>query len=356
MGFALIERCIYCAAAIDPARGSGDHVIPDAFGRFIGGLRFRRLCRDCNSRVGRAEETLIRSSPEAFMRRYVEPALPKTGRGKRGRGGAAASGGGRPTALISRDGWTELVEPTAEDPNTVNSVDQLVFRDTHGVEDHKKLSPDMSPGAMRRIVDGVPNWTEFRLLAEDNFERYERLLADAGFQMVSKSVVRDEGLHREPGYMRFRFDPMAYYRAVAKIAFHYYLAVNARGLRGDEPEFAAIRRFIMCGDIHPAEFFEVDGPRFLTPFGKLPDGRAVTNAHWLHMLGAYDQRRHVVVQVMLFIGPRHLPHSLHVRLGAIRSPILLPTPAQAHIYEYHESAGADGASGVVYKANTSRVA
>jgi hypothetical protein len=38
-----------------------------------------------------------------------------------------------------------------------------------------------------------------------------------------------------------------YFRALAKIGFHYYLSRSRRGYRGDEPMFDDVRRFILDG-------------------------------------------------------------------------------------------------------------
>jgi len=77
--------------------------------------------------------------------------------------------------------------------------------------------------------------------------KYVALLKEIwpGFRVVEREGF-DAGAYRGQGRAGFTFH-VDYWRAVAKIGFHYYLLNTRRGVRGDEPEFADLRRFIIEG-------------------------------------------------------------------------------------------------------------
>src|ERR1700757_59994 len=59
--------CLYCP---EPAL-SLEHIIPAALGEFQEGPLLRnRICKTCNNALGLLDEQMVRSGPEAFIRRY----------------------------------------------------------------------------------------------------------------------------------------------------------------------------------------------------------------------------------------------------------------------------------------------
>lgn len=350
-------NCIYCSTEIDPSRGAGDHVIPAALGRFRDDLRFRRICRDCNAKLGVLEETLLRSAPEALFRRFVQGAIKPTDRGKRGSTWVAAKGGARPKMTRDHGDHTELMEICPENPENTFPIDQLVIRDTEGTEHHLRLFPDMTAESLRRKISDAapaPNSPLYLHAEEPNHDIYVNLLAELypdSPYVEGESV--EAGVHRVRGLTEFRFST-DFYRAIAKIAFHYYLVVNRRGLRGDEPDFADIRRFIMEGGDHE-EFFGAGGAKFVSPFCELPGGGALLSGVWGHALAADEEQREAVVNVMLFVGPKRPPPSHHIRIAKFQSPIIVPSAQSAHKYVYHDEPDEDGCAGFVSEASVTRI-
>ena len=351
------DICIYCSTTIHPCRGAGDHVIPAAFGRFRDDLRFRLICRQCNTLLGTAEETLLRSAPEALFRRFVQNAIKPTGRGKRGGGWSSAKGGERPKGTINHGDHTELVEMSRDNPQNVYPIDQLVVRDAAGIEHHLRLFPDMTAESLRRKIQGASSALDSRMYLhaeEQRYDLYKDLLAELCPDSPCDEVdSREADGHRIQGRTEFRFSP-DYYRALAKIAFHYYLVVNRRGLRGDEPLFAAIRRFIMEGGDR-GKFFDAGGAKFVSPFHELPDGGAMLSAVWAHALAADEEQGAATVNVMLFAGPMRLPPSHNVRVAVFSSPLVIPRAQTAHQYVYYGEPDNDGFSGFVCEASVNRI-
>jgi hypothetical protein len=158
---------------------------------------------------------------------------------------------------------------------------------------------------------------------------------------------------RVKGTTKFTFHS-DYWRAIAKIAFHYYLLNSKRGLHGDEPDFADLRQFILCGGDH-GKFFANPSTRFVTPFGVLPDGRARLPSRWAHFLAADESQNEAVGVVNLFVGPERLPHTHHVNLGRFRSPLIVPNAQFTHAYIYDRNYRANFA-GFVSAGEVDRVA
>jgi hypothetical protein len=303
------------------------------------------------------EETLLRSAPEALLRRFVSSSLPTTGRFKRGSSWVAASGGAAPKGTIDHGDHTERVDISPDDPENVTPFDQLVVRDAGNVEHHLRLSPKMSAESLRRKIADVDPPTGQPLYLHSCDENHDTYIALLG-QLYPDSpytpgATLEAGVHRVHGRTEFRFST-DYYRAVAKIAFHYFLVVNRRRLIGDEPEFEPMRRFIVDGG-DPSQFFDVGGARFATPMRELPDGSAILSSRWAHGLAADEESGSVTVHVMLFAGPKHLPRGHHVNIATLASKLVVPNAQHAHQYIYHDEPDEDGFSGIVVEATVSRV-
>ena len=105
-----------------------------------------------------------------------------------------------------------------------------------------------------------------------------------------------------------------YLRAVAKVAFHYFLWACPI-LRGNEPAFTEIRAFISDGTGNWRDFVQLNAPQFL-PFlqrGSLPE----RTSHFFHSVLTCDEAR---AFVQFFVGPSELPLPARVRLAV--NPLL----------------------------------
>ncbi|NUQ47493.1 MAG: hypothetical protein HUU22_15845 [Phycisphaerae bacterium] len=125
------SKCIYCAQAIDSARGQGDHIIPVQFGDFHNARRFRGACSACNNHVGRFEEQLMRCGPEALLLREFTPTLPRRrDRGKRSLSGAHGAPPPRSIAYLQD---TQIpVQISLSVPGVVEPYDSLVVTYSDG--------------------------------------------------------------------------------------------------------------------------------------------------------------------------------------------------------------------------------
>ena len=61
------EPCIYCSKSFDPTKGQGDHIIPAQLGEFRDDVRFRGICRECNTHMGDQSSNSSNVDPNGFI-------------------------------------------------------------------------------------------------------------------------------------------------------------------------------------------------------------------------------------------------------------------------------------------------
>jgi hypothetical protein len=94
-----------------------------------------------------------------------------------------------------------------------------------------------------------------------------------------------------------------YLRGLAKVGFHYFLWTSSV-LKGNEPGFEPIRKFISDGVGDWRDFVEFDAPQFLPQLkqGYVP-------AQTSHFFFAALSKREAVAHIQFFVGPRIPPPS-----------------------------------------------
>ena len=144
------ERCIYCSQEFHPTQGQGDHIISGQLGEFRNDLRFRRICRACNSLIGRSEQQFLQCGPEAFFRKVVQPALRR--QRQSGPSARGALGMPPPKSVIRSGDHSELVKPIPGDHHAVTHVDHIVIRGEDGSDYEVPLFRGMRPEQLRKKV------------------------------------------------------------------------------------------------------------------------------------------------------------------------------------------------------------
>jgi hypothetical protein len=326
--------CIYCGTTVNLSRGEGDHVIPAALGRFEDEFHFRRICPACNTLIGKCEEQLLRCAPEAFVRRMVQPTVE---RNRRGTSWVGANGIPPPKFTINHGDHLELVHGSIDDPRNVRPKDQLVIVDKEKGEHCIPLFPDMTVAHLRAKIGalGLSPSNKFHLHADEAvYPKYVAMLKEIWPDSpIEEREGCEAGIHGVPGRTFFAIHA-DYWRAIAKIGFHYYLLNTRRGMRGDEAEFADIRRFIIDGgDLEP--FFTNPAARFALPFRELPDGDAILPSEWGHVLAADESCQTAVAMVSLFMGPERLAPTYHINIGRFPTPLIVPDARCSHAYLYY---------------------
>lgn len=328
-----MTRCIYCGVQVDPQKGEGDHVIPRAFGEFRGAANFMRICVSCNNSIGHSEQELLQCSPESFLLRVVQPN--RGGRGERGWVGAVR---GTPTPRMYTEfgGFQLRARPHTDDPRNASPIDLLIIRDDRGKEHELELAPGITEAGLRAKVErlGIGELRSGYLSCDEaHWSHYSGLVARIWPKAAIKEDVPIEaGVHRRQCRIRYTFTDR-YFRSLAKMAFHYYLLGNLRGLAGHEPEFAPLRRFILEGG-DPAPFFLRDDAELAIVFPGPGGSQRWTPPAWCHVLSANEAEPQITVCLILFAGPTMLPRPHYVTLGRHRNPLLLPGAVKLHIFQY----------------------
>jgi hypothetical protein len=322
--------------------------MPDRMGKFRDGLRFRQICRECNSRIGAHEEQLLRCAPESHSLRVLNPA---TARARRGTKRVGAKDLAPPEVVHLWDDHEERVR-YSKDGKRIEKFEHLDILPEKGEAKFIELVPMMSAHQLRArvkaLVLGAIKDTRIHALAE-NWDRYKALVAEAW----PKSNFIDRG-RTEVGYQVVPVRQgcrvsKGYWQAVAKIAFHYFLVTSARGYTGAEDDFRQLREFVRNGVGAVEHFF--CGPaglgRMRVP-PALTDPAGVRLDQWRHLLMLDESKVYAQVGMSLFVGPPHQPTSMHVlKLGRFRSNLIVPGLKNAHAYVYFAHPDENGYAGRV---------
>lgn len=327
-----LTSCIYCGVGFDASKSEGDHVIPSAFGKFTGAIVFKRICSKCNNHIGRAEESLLRCGPEALLRTLIGT---KPGRQKRGSTPLGAHGKPGPKSVIKHADHDEAVNLVPGKKGLFESPEQFVFTDVESKQHTVLLHPEMNATALRKKLKGnktSPEKMHFLYCDEQHREMYLALIRTVFPKIKFESMpTLPVGTHPVDVSTTITLGE-DYWRAIAKIAFHYFLVNNQRGKKGSEPEFESIRKFIMKGGDRSALFSEAT--KFRTDFGSKQMGFKLMPMKWGHLLVGEESASEAVVAVSLFLGPEYVPKTFHVLLGKYKSVLVTPKKLFSHLYQY----------------------
>jgi hypothetical protein len=330
-----VSHCIYCP---DPA-DSKEHPLPAAFGEFTNAPYLQnRICKTCNNtHLGILDEQLARCGPEAFLRRHY---------GVQGRSThdevnpfyRGSAGGNRleMKALDPQLGIEVLLEC---ENGTYRQARQLIFVEKSGKIHHLPIREGTSPEQLRGAYEqlGVSQPFDVHILYDKDKEDWvERLIKETW----SKATFGKGGLggNTYQGVVTTVVLTDRYFRAIAKIGFHYFLTQFPK-YSGHEPMFSDVRRYILEGGgaIDRANAFI--GKRqhpllreMLTP-GARPDG-------WrAHVLSAEIKPGECLAHVQMFISEDWPAPAYTIRLA--NDSILVECQAAGHAYVYY----ADGPRG-----------
>jgi hypothetical protein len=238
-----MRHCLYCSEVPE----TEEHPLSAALGEFSGAPTLKnRICKGCNERrIGLLDEQFIRSGPAAVLRKRF------------GIGGREhhqkvnpfyrGSAGGKPIRFLS---WDEslrcelLIELTGG--NQGRQLVQLILRGQSGPPHHIALTPAMTAQYLRQEIAAL-NLTfplpEVRLIYDPATEEwaadlFRQLWPGTPLPETTMGATRFQG-----GIIQFQ-TTSRYYRAIAKIGFHYFLT-QFSNFSGHESIFSEIRDFII---------------------------------------------------------------------------------------------------------------
>jgi hypothetical protein len=128
-----------------------------------------------------------------------------------------------------------------------------------------------------------------------------------------------------------------YFRAIAKIAFHYTLSAFP-ALSGEEREFQRVRDYIWAGQGagHDRPVRQ-RASQFCLNFSRGERPRC-----WMHVLGVEKSYIYVVAHVQLFAGPNCMPLPYQVNIGTNPARIDTRLERQARVFALDPLDGFDG--------------
>lgn len=304
-----IQKCIYCDS-IGPF--SKEHAFPRSLGEFSSfPLLINRVCAKCNEDIGRLEEQFGRSGPEAFFREYLNidgrDTHDKVNPFKRG------SAGVKPidfTALLPEEDIKVLWEFNPGE-KTVREVSQIVFIDDKGksypLRIHKWMNnTDQLRAEMKKIGLDLRGKLPARVFAsDDEMEWVKNLVQGLGFKIKWLPPQPSAKINNPVAKVHVTD---FYFRAIAKIGFHYLLSV-VNTFQGNEHCFVDIRKFIIDGGA--VEKFVTQTRRQILTF---PHSN-IRPSGWGHVLLVENVRGQVQARLQFFLGPRYNPPTYLVRLS-----------------------------------------
>jgi hypothetical protein len=237
-----MNRCLYC----EQEPHSQEHPLPAAFGEFLNApLLNDRICGRCNTeRIGLLDEQYTRCGPEAILRKRFE--IGGRAHHEKVNSFYRGSAGGRRLEFLTWDNKFQCevnVELLGGDKG--RQLSELIFREKSGQIHHVPLKPEMTPEQLLIIVAGLKISGEYetRVTFDPPTEQWVPDLIKKAWpaSSMSKGVVGSSRF--KGGLVKFQVTDR-YFRAIAKIGFHYFLT-QFPNFTGHEATFSDIRRFII---------------------------------------------------------------------------------------------------------------
>jgi len=236
-----VKTCLYCPAEAN----SLEHVLPAAFGEFKDAPNLDNyICAPCNNGpLGLLDQQIARCGPEGLLRKFYNV----QGREKHEKVNpfARGSAGGRRIEFSTFD--RELgVEVNLEiEKGVVRQMCQLIFVEKASGKAHNlPLHEGMTAIELREEFDRLKVIEPFETRA--SFNPGEREWVERIVKEVCPTVTFSESVPHskiiETPEAKFELGER-YYRAIAKIGFHYFLT-QFRKYTGHEDIFSKIRNFI----------------------------------------------------------------------------------------------------------------
>ena len=330
------NHCIYCNAS-NPQWAKA-HVVPRLMGTFKNQpTLLKKVCKDCDTVIGECEALLSKCTIEGVLLKHIGIVGRHKGTSsspfRRGHSGHPPI---KLTTAIPGYDQTARVEPIGDSHN-VDLIPQLIITDKHGSREEIAINnPDcinISEWSilLTKCLQGHVKDLDIVGLSDEQYALISHVFRELGIthdpieNLTISPVVKQQALVKGAS----EFDDR-YFRAIAKIAFHYFL-LHTKVFDGYESEYNTIRRFIRYG--------EGDVSSFLTkhsqPIAHDTAGRD-RPPYYGHVLRTDLDSNSISVCVQLFIGHDYLPDWYKVKLSQKQQVIFLQTEEFGHYYKYLE--------------------
>jgi hypothetical protein len=295
------RSCIYTAPKGLCAGGddlSAEDYLPRGLGKFKGYERLKgKICRRCNHHLGKLDAHLLTSGPEAIFRAIYGIEGRKT---HRKRDSFHEMTHGRPPVEV----WGRLPGDTSDTRlevlpgNLGQPRRELEFKlhdgTTSVVPVPRKIdTPDKLREHLKR--NSIGDWRKCVVKCPADDEGFQEMVQRClGKEIEQLGKPSDRRGYPATVPVRSGIQlPPEYYRAIAKIAFHFFIWCSFPGITGLENEFDGIKEFIWRGDQADKYILEWTGPF---------DRKQIGDAPYAHVLAAWVANDEAVASVRLFAG------------------------------------------------------
>lgn len=336
------KLCIYCSSKADKAK---EHCLPRGLGNFRNHHILRNIiCSACNKPISIAEEQFLRASPEAFIRRVLGIKGRKYHKAispfSRGSAGAPRLEMMYPYPKTTLEILWEVIPGTKDlvplrqigmslekgkiipiplPAKITSSLDLLKYLREHNLEKAEPVYYFSAPGEWDDLVDIIRQlWPDKKVNRMPMIEDKSTIATPVKITVTSH-----------------------YFRALAKIGFHYFLAVSRPRFTGAESAFELIRSFIRDGKDRPEDFVVQNDKPILHDLD-----RGYTLSKLGHLLIARIDMKAIISRVQFFIGPEYLPPIFDIRLGKNPSKVIY-NEQFGHHYSYYTGGRKGGYDGEV---------
>jgi hypothetical protein len=338
-----MPQCIYCKR---DKKMSREDYLPKSLGNFKGfETLLNKICEDCNGGLSQIDEEFARSSDIAYYR-WI---LGIKGRKHHDKRSPFYSGsvGNDPITIVTThpthgfEMYCEVLFGAArEEILKAYTASQFLLEDSEGklctilITDDIKEPSDLERVIEKRGLEGC-KFIDVSFSGE-NFERIERIGEIFREKIEPKGIIcsgiKEDNKESINTYRLTR----RYFRAIAKISFHYFLKHFAE-YSGLEPEFDGIKNFIKEEDKEKGGKVENWVKRFDCSFlDELNISRR--NISWTHFLMAERNisENIIIGRIQFFENVNKDPrYHFMVRIG--EDPFrLLGHEAEAHQFIYYE--------------------
>ncbi len=335
-------KCIYCG---EDKEFSPEHYLPECLGRFRGYETLDdRICHDCNNRIGRELEDQFCRAGEVGFLRY---GLGIQGKKRREEVNPfeRGSSGSSPLKMKGKipgseeEIYMQLVKGSREGVTVgVDYIPQVILTSESGAIHHVLLTNMTEPEQLRAKIEEL----EIGKLKQVNVvaTEPERKLVEKLTSFLPE--VQEAKLENLPmsGKTLTRTDYEVtdrYFRAIAKIAFHYVLK-HFTHFRGDEDIFERIRDFIINGGSIP-DYVTWSQKQVIEQIKA-----GYTPVTFGHVILARANEHLVWCRLQFFLGPDTVPLVYTVAL-ARNKPAVIYDITSGHSFCYYAEGIKDGYAG-----------
>jgi len=323
-----MNKCIYCNKH---NANSKEHYLPKALGNFKNfELLKDRICSKCNGKFSALEGQFCGPTPEGMFRQIL---------GIRGRKRSKKKSpfydkysGVGPMKMVGANQPKDypILWQIIPGQKGIQEASQIVFIDERRKPHQILLNKEMTGTELRHIVKqkGLNKCDSATFYyGEEEKEWVEKLLLE--FSPTIKLEYKGKGqVGRKIKTQTVCEVNDAYFRAGAKIGFHYFLKQFPH-VKGTEPEFSGIKKFIQKGG-NWDPFVRISRDQIMPEFRK--GIRLINYGHILHAKRGTDGCK---VWAQFFVGPDYLSNVWEINLSKERSPIYFEE-SKAHLFLYYE--------------------